>query len=78
MINWRDCMVPAADMRTHVWIAYQQTRPYLPIAIADTAEELARAVGTTRTNVASYVSKHKSGILTTDNPRFACVYTGAL
>lgn len=32
----------------YVWVAYGKDRARLPIAVADTAAELARLVGTTR------------------------------
>lgn len=33
-----------AEMPNHVWVAYSGKPPYLPIAVADTAKELAREV----------------------------------
>ncbi len=46
-----------------VWVAYGKDRAKLPIAVADTAAELARLVGTKRNNVESQASKLRRGIL---------------
>lgn len=48
---------------THVWVAYGKDRARLPIAVADTAAELAALVGTTRNNVESQASKARCGVL---------------
>lgn len=50
--------------REYVWIAYGQDRARLPIAVADTAGELAAQVGTTRNNVESQASKFRKGVCT--------------
>lgn len=42
MIDWRDCIVP---IKKAIWVAYQTEWPYLPIAVADSAEELASIIG---------------------------------
>lgn len=44
-------------------MAYGKDRTKLPIAVADTAGELARLVGTTKNNVESQASKLRKGIL---------------
>lgn len=43
----------------YVWVAYGKDRARLPIAVADTAGELARIVGTTRNTVESLASKYR-------------------
>ena len=45
----------------YVWVAYGKDRAKLPIAVADTAAELARLVGTTRNTVESLASKYRKG-----------------
>lgn len=45
----------------YVWVAYGKDRARLPIAVADTAAELAALVGTTRNNVESLASKYRCG-----------------
>ena len=41
------------DMPDHVWVGYAKKPPYLPQAVADTAAELARMMGTTQNAVYS-------------------------
>ncbi len=41
------------DMPEHVWVGYAKKPPYLPQAVADTAEELAVMMGTNRNAVYS-------------------------
>ena len=45
-----------------VWMAVSQDELRLPIAIADTAKELAELLGTTENNVKSSASKNKHGV----------------
>ena len=49
------------DRREVVWIAYSEDYPYLPVAAARTAQELARLVGTGTNTVESCWSKFKHG-----------------
>lgn len=74
MIDWKDCVQPEGRRGRYVWVAYQRKQPRLPEAIADTAEELARKVGTTRNNIESSASKARSGKY--KNSRYMCVYIG--
>lgn len=49
MIDWREhiqAIRPEAPKSGYVWVAYQSRSPYLPVAVADTAAELARSVST--------------------------------
>lgn len=55
-----------------VWMEIDLNNKELPIKIADSAEELARMCGTSRTNVESSASKNKRGIRT----RFCKVWIG--
>lgn len=45
----------------YIWIAYGNKYPYLPVAAADTAEELGRIVGVTRGCIASMYSLYQHG-----------------
>ncbi len=59
-----DCMIP--DMpkpkkRDYVWIAYSAEYPYLPIEIASSARELAKAVGVEACSVISEASRLAHG-----------------
>lgn len=44
-------------MKGHVYVRYSRKHPYLPIAIADTAKELARMLGVTENTVYSSITK---------------------
>lgn len=46
-----------------IWIAYGKRPPYLPVAVADTVDELAEMMGTSRNTVYSTWSKYKAGKL---------------
>lgn len=77
MIDWKDCMQavqPEIPQRKYVWVAYQQEPPRLPIAIADTAHELARKLGVRVNNIESLASKARRGKI--KNARYMCVYIG--
>ena len=54
-----------------VWMAVSQDELRLPIAIADTAKELAELLGKTENNVKSSASKCKHGVY--KNPRYIAV-----
>lgn len=84
-INWRDCIVPVKPRGEHkpiinlascdyVWIAYRKTVPHLPYAIADTAENLARICGVSRSAVVGGDSAFRHG--RAKYARFARVYVG--
>ena len=49
------------DMPEHVWVGYAKKPPYLPQAVADTAEELARMMGTNKNAVCSTWSHYLAG-----------------
>lgn len=51
----------AEKAKKYIWVAYERRYPYLPIAVADTAQELAREVGVTYNTVVSAIAHHKSG-----------------
>ena len=76
MINWRDCIVPDIKLRNHVyvWVAYSKDYPYLPIAVADTAQKLADMTGTTKQTVISAWCHYKNGA--TESTRYHRVKTG--
>lgn len=67
-VNWRDCIVPIKQRNkedwynAYVWIAYQKESPYLPLAVAENANELARMVGKAETTILSDWSKYCRGI----------------
>lgn len=65
MIDWHDCIVPACFTRNDVcvWVAYQKSNPHLPVAIARTAEELAKKVGVSTSTVLTCWNKYQRGIL---------------
>lgn len=48
-----------APNTTALYVAYTQDKYELPIAVADTAEELARMIGTTANRIYSVISKTK-------------------
>lgn len=52
-----------AKQLTCVWIAYARRPPYLPVAVADTVDELAEMMGTSKNTVYSTWSKYKAGKL---------------
>ena len=54
-----------------VWMAVSQDELSLPVAIADTAKELAKILGTTENNVKSSDSKFKHGVY--KNSRYIAV-----
>ena len=44
-----------------VWVGYSPQPPYLPIAVADTAAQLAKLMGTTKGTVYSAWSHYQAG-----------------
>lgn len=62
MIDWKDCM--QVDKREYVWVAYSKEYPYLPVAIASSASELAKIIGVNTNAVESLWSKFKHGKVT--------------
>lgn len=59
MIDWKDCM--QVDRLEYVWVAYSKDYPFLPVAIASSAAELARLVGVSTNAVESLWSKFVHG-----------------
>ena len=59
MIDLKDCM--QIDKREYVWVAYSKNYPFLPIAIASSAAELAKIVGVSTNAVESLWSKFVHG-----------------
>jgi hypothetical protein len=57
--------------KTTVWMAVSKDEYRLPIAIADTARELAEIFGTNENNVKTIASKGKHGNI--KNPRYIAV-----
>lgn len=49
----------------YIWVAYQKEPPHLPVAVADSAEALARMVGVSRNCVVGMWSRYQSGKLHT-------------
>ena len=47
--------------RRAVWVAYSTKPPYLPVAVADTAEQLAALLGVHRTTVAACWRRYCKG-----------------
>lgn len=54
-----------------IYIAYEKNRERTPVAVADSATELARLTGRPRSSVDSVISKWRKGKI--KNPRYACV-----
>ena len=77
MIDWKDCIVRTRSQHSpgqYVRIAYDRVAPFLPIAVADSAQELADAVGVSRSAVYSTASRFRAGKIT--RPGYACVRVG--
>lgn len=47
----------------YIYIAYDRKYPYLPIAVADSARELGRLVGTTKSCIHSAIFRYEQGAL---------------
>lgn len=81
MIDWREhiqAIRPEAPKSGYVWVAYQSRSPYLPVAVADTAAELARIVGVPRAHIVD-ISSHANRRLRDGkfhHARFMCVCVG--
>jgi len=60
----------------YVWVCYSTMLPYLPLAVADTAQELAKLCDTGKNNIESQWSKYRHGKLR--HSRYQKVYVGAL
>lgn len=59
----------ATTMITHVWVCYSTTPPHLPIAVADSADQLAQLLGNTTANsIKSAWCKYRTGV--SKNTRF--------
>lgn len=58
----------------YVWVAYQKKKPHLPIAVADTARELAKILGGPYSSIESYVCKYRRGMINTEHPLYMRVY----
>mgnify|MGYP003291070566 CR=1 FL=1 len=75
MIDYKDCLVPVGvKAQQYVWVAYDTTSPYLPIAIADSAQALANKLGVHRCSVVGVVSRYRRGKI--KHPRYMCIYIG--
>lgn len=46
-----------------IWLKVSHDKYELPLAVADTAEELAKICGTTKNNIASEASKYDKGVM---------------
>ena len=64
----------AKPMSEYVWVAYSKNYPWLPIAIADTATELAKIVGTRTNTIHESLSRAKHGVRSVTY--YARVYVG--
>lgn len=58
----------------YIWVAYDDSRARLPVAIAPTADELARITGRTRSCVESAWCHYRLGH--SKNTKYAKVYIG--
>lgn len=65
MFDYNACLVPDIKlrMRIYVWVAYGKEPPYLPIAVADTPWELAKAAGVSPSTVKSTWNRFQRGEL---------------
>ena len=73
-----DVMIPTSkpdeSSDDYVWIAYDNSRARLPIAIAPSALQLAKIVGHSYKSIYSYWSKYRRGLVKTT--KYAKVYVG--
>lgn len=63
-INLADYIVPDVPFSRnsiYVWVAYQNEPPYLPIAIANTSNELAQKCGVSQYAIRSSWSRYSRG-----------------
>lgn len=84
IISLADCMVKARipdpkqtnNTRTdeYIWVGYDDSRARLPVAIAPSAQALAKIMGVSDSVVYSVWSRYKSGELST--AKYAKVYIG--
>lgn len=66
MINWKDCIVKIGQKKPsnaipYVWIAYESKPPYLPVAIADSAEELSKEINVSCSTIISQWNRYVRG-----------------
>lgn len=40
-------------MKQYIWVAYSRRQPFLPVAVADTMDEIAQLTGATKSGVRS-------------------------
>lgn len=74
-VDFSDCLVDSgARYEDFVWIAYDDSRARLPVAIASSAKKLAEMIGVAEGTVVSTWSKYIHGVLST--AKYARVYTG--
>lgn len=62
--SWKDYIVPYVPFSRndiYVWVAYQNKPPYLPIAIASTADELSQKIGVSKNTIKSSWSRYVRG-----------------
>lgn len=52
-----------AELLRYVWVAYSNKPPYLPVAVADTAKELAAIIGVSCSNVRGCWMRYHRGKL---------------
>lgn len=55
--------LPKETTRGYIWVAYSKKPPYLPIAAADSAEDLAKKCGTSKSNILSIWCRFRHGQL---------------
>ena len=64
MLNYYADVAPEKHLREcYVWAAYAKEFPWLPVAVADSAEALVAKVGTSKNSVMSTWSRYRSGKL---------------
>lgn len=73
IVTWKDC-ITKRNPGDYVWVAYDNSKARLPVAIAESGAELARIMGVSASAVHSTASKLSHGVLA--EPRFARVYIG--
>lgn len=64
MIDWKACIVlaqPFSRRDIYVWVAYQKEKPYLPVAIDATTQELAGRIGVTTATVTTGWRQYRLG-----------------
>lgn len=67
-VKKQGCRSPYNPNKEYVWIAYSEHAPYLPVAIADTPEDIEKMLGLAKGTVVSSFSKYNRRM--TDKSRY--------